>query len=544
MSRAFVGILVLAFASSGFARDTGAGLKAGPSSSSSSSSSGPSTTGSPHTALEGPVFRPAPPQAHALTLAEAEQRALDRNPAIAQARLGTQAASYAIAEGRAAYSPTFTASLTQRGQTNPATSQLAGGQQQVTTDASTYASGVSQALPWGGGRVSLDFTGSRTATSNVFSTYNPSFTSGVTAAVTQPLLRGLRVDATRAAIAEADIASDIADADLRQQVAVTLAGVRRAYWELVYATDAVATARRSEALAQQQLDDNRRRVEVGTVAPLDLVEAEAEVASRHQAVVQAEGVWRGAQVALKQLLVASATDPIWEAAVEPVDRPDATPRTIDVSRAIATAVANRSDVQAARLERQSRANTVRLLDDQRKPAVDLVAQYSLNGIGGTQVLRQTGTLGSEVIGTVPGSYLDVLRSIGALDYPTWTVGVNVTMPLGRRAADAAYARAQVQQRQDDVRIQALELTVAAQITRLGADVRSAEEVIRAAAAARVLAQKRLEAEEARRAAGLSTNFLVLQAQRDLATAQTNELRAQLDYRTALVDFDLAQTAPL
>lgn len=120
----------------------------------------------------------------------------------------------------------------------------------------------------------------------------------------------------------------------------------------------------------------------------------------------------------------------------------------------------------------------------------------------------------------------------------------MTVPLGNKASDAAFARAQVDQRQVDVGIQALEVCIAAHVTRIAEQVRTAEEQIRAAAAARELAQKRLDAEAARRAAGLSTNFLVLQAQRDLATAQTAELRAALDYRTALVDFDLVQQAPV
>jgi len=166
------------------------------------------------------------------------------------------------------------------------------------------------------------------------------------------------------------------------------------------------------------------------------------------------------------------------------------------------------------------------------------------GIGGTQILRQSGALGGGIIGTSPGSYLDVLRSLGALDYPTWSVGVSVTLPIGEKASDAAYARAQVEQRQQTARIQQLELAVAAQVTRVVEQVRSAEEQVRAAMAARELAQKRLDAEEARRAAGLSTNFLVLQAQRDLAAAQTAELRARLDHRKALVDFELVQQAPV
>ncbi|MEQ1573189.1 MAG: TolC family protein, partial [Vicinamibacterales bacterium] len=166
-----------------------------------------------------------------------------------------------------------------------------------------------------------------------------------------------------------------------------------------------------------------------------------------------------------------------------------------------------------------------------------------SGIGGTQVLRSTTSLGSEVIGTVSGSYWDVLQSIGGLSYPTWTVGVSVTMPIGNRAANARYAQADVARKQVDAQLASLELRVTAAVTRAAQQVRSAEEQVKAASAARALAARRLEAEQARRDVGLSTTFFVLQAQRDLATAETNELRAQLDYGTALADFDLAQEAP-
>jgi HAE1 family hydrophobic/amphiphilic exporter-1 len=243
-------------------------------------------------------------------------------------------------------------------------------------------------------------------------------------------------------------------------------------------------------------------------------------------------------------MVANTADPLWNASVTAVDRPQQGSRTLDVPAAIARAVASRSDAQVARKQQEAAGTSVKLFDDFRKPSINLVAEYGLSGIGGTEIQRQTGALGSQILGTNPGSYLDVLQSIGGLDYPTWSVGLNVTLPIGNRAAEAALARARMQERQVAAGIQALELAIAAQVTRIAEQVRSADEQVRAAAAARELAQKRLDAEQARRAAGLSTNFLVLQAQRDLATAQTAELRAALDYRTALADFDLVQEAPV
>ena len=176
-----------------------------------------------------------------ITLREAEQRAVDRNPAIAGARLGTEAAAFGVAESRAAYSPSFSATVAQRSQTNPGTTQLSGGQQ-ITNDALTLGTGLTQPLRWGGGSLFLDFGGSRNGTSNAFATYNPSFSSGITFSFVQPLFRGFEFDATRAEIEQAEIGSDIADAGLRAEMATTLANVRRAYWELVYAADALATS--------------------------------------------------------------------------------------------------------------------------------------------------------------------------------------------------------------------------------------------------------------------------------------------------------------
>jgi outer membrane protein TolC len=490
-----------------------------------------------------PVTTPSLSSGFTITLEEAERRALERNPAIAQARLETDVADYSVAESRTAFTPNLTVSFAQRSQTNPSTSQLAGGQGQVTNDTSNYGTALSQRLPWGGGSYSIDFNTNRSATSNVFATFNPSFTSGVTATFVQPLLKGLRFDSARAQMQLADITRSMADVQIRQQTVVTLHGVRRAYWELVYAADALDTARRSEALARRNLEDNMLRVQLGTLAPIDVVESEAEIASRHQATVQAEGAWRDAQVNLKELLVADTNDVLWSATLTPVERPSATLTAIDLPAAIGQAMANRTDLEIARKQRQSSDVSLRLANEERKPGVDLTVNYGASGLGGTQVLRGTDELGGTVIGTIPGSYVDALSSLLGMNYPTWSVGLSVSVPLGKKAADAAYARGVVEKRQADLQIETLQLRVAADVTRSAQAVRNAEERVQAATVARQAAEKRLQAETARRDAGMSTTFLVLQAQRDLATAETAELRSRLDHRTALADFERVQFAP-
>jgi outer membrane protein len=420
---------------------------------------------------------------------------------------------------------------------------LSGGQTQVTNDSSSYGTALSQLLPWGGGRITVAFDANRSATSNVFSTWNPSFGSGLSAAFTQPLLKGLTFDATRAGILRAEIDRTVAQVEVRRETATILNEIRRAYWALVHAADAKQTALDSENLARRHLDETRRRVELGTLAAIDLLEAEAEIALRHQTTVDAEGALRMAQVGLKRLIVRNTSDPVWNAELRPVDRPEPAAGPIDIAGAVAAAMETRTDVDMARQQIRGADLNLRLLSDDRKPGVDLVASYAVNGIGGTQVLRQSDALGGAIVGAVPGSYLDALGSIANLDYPTWSVGLNVTLPLGRRAADAAYARGQVEKRQADLALEALRLQVAADVTRVAEAVRSASESIQAAGVARELAQKRVDAEQARRDAGLATTFIVLQAQRDLAAAATNELRARLDYQTAVADFERAQAAP-
>ncbi|MBI3050508.1 MAG: TolC family protein [Acidobacteria bacterium] len=481
-----------------------------------------------------------------LSLAEAERRAAELNPQLIEARLGVEAADFTIAQRQAAFGTTVTTSLTQRSATNPATNQLVGGAgiRSVENTTSSYGTSVARALEWGGGQVSVDFSNDRQSTSNLFANFNPSYTSSLSATFAQPLLRGFRIDQNREQVQQARLERTSAGTTARQRTAQILAAVRRAYWDLVYTVDGLQTARQSVALAERQAQENRLRLELGTVAEIDVLQSEAEVAARSQAAVQAEGAWRAAQVALKQLIVTDTSDPLWATTIVPTDRPgyEAMP-ALDVPALVAQALAVRTDVDVLRRQGESAELNLRLLDDQRKPAVDLNLALTLNGVGGTQILRPSNVLGTTGVGAIPGGYVDALRAMGSLDYPTWVTGVSVSVPLGTSAAEAAAARGRVERRQVDARLRTLELEIAAAITRLADQVMNTSQQVRASIAARQLAERRLDAENARLQVGLSTTFLVLQAQRDLATAQTNELRALLDFRKALVDLEQAQEAP-
>jgi outer membrane protein TolC len=169
--------------------------------------------------------------------------------------------------------------------------------------------------------------------------------------------------------------------------------------------------------------------------------------------------------------------------------------------------------------------------------------YGANGLGGTQFLRTGSGVTSQIIGTVPGGYGDAWRTLTGRNFPTWNMALNFSYPLGASAAEAQVARAKVQLNQSAAQLRALELQVATDVTNAALQVQSGVTRYQAATVARELAQQRLDAEQSRFEVGLSTNFLVVQAQRDLATAQNTELRALLDYRRAMVDYERLQETP-
>ena len=477
-----------------------------------------------------------------LTLEEATARALERNLELAVERLNPQTFDLTIARLRAAYQPTATSQFNQRATTQPPTNQLNGGNI-VQNDTTDFNAGILQALPWGGGDVTFQFNNRKQVTSNIFANFNPTYTSNFNLAFAQPLLRGFVIDNNRQQLRVTAINRDISEIQLRGTIATTLSAVRNAYWELLYAIDAVEVARGSLTLAEKLVEDNQTRVEIGTMAPLDVVQAQAEAATRRQAVAQAEATWRTGELSLKRLIVNGTDDPLWRASINPADRPVFAPEPLNVESAVREALQNRTDLAQARRQIEANDTTMRFMRNETLPNLDLIASYGAQGLGGTQFIRQGSGLGSTVIGTVPGGFSDALRTLTGVNYPTWNFQLNVSYPLGTTAAGANYARARIQLNQSTAQLRALELQVATEVTNAALQVESSLTRYDAATVARQLAETRLQAEQSRFEVGLSTNFFVVQAQRDLATAQSSELRALLDYRRALVDFERAQEAP-
>lgn len=479
-----------------------------------------------------------------LRMEDAVQRALDRNLDIAVERLNPQTFDLSIAGLEANYRPTLTSTVGYRDANQFTRSQTAGADI-LTTATLTGNTGLLQNFKWGGGSASVAFNNNRLEQSDRFATRNPTINTFFTASLVQPLLRGFRTDNTRAQLRITRINQNISESQLRATVTNTLSGVRNAYWDLVYAVQAVDVARRSLQLAEQLVSDNQVRVEIGTLAPIDVLQAEAEAANRRQVLAAAESTWQTAELSLKRLIVSGTDDDLWRAQISPVDRPPYLPEPIDVEAAIVHALQQRTDLEQARDQLEGNNVSVQLLRDQTLPAVDLSASYGLAGIGGTQFVRDPGAqLGSPPTLTIPSGYGDALRTLRNLDAPTWSLQVNVSYPIGTSAADANLARARLQTQQAQAQIKALELQVATEVTTIALQIQNNLKRVEAAQAARELAERQLDAENSKFEVGMSTNYFVVQAQRDLSDAQNAELRAQLDYRKALVDFERVQQTAL
>ena len=504
-------------------------------------------TSTPTTAQQGgQTNAPAAGPKVSLTLDDAVKLALDKNLDIAVQRLNPQVSDLSVASARSVYLPTLNSTLSTQGQTALPTSQINLGTNNAApvTDTLTFNGGLNQNLQLGGGNLQVSLNNFRqTSTSNLIN-YNPAYNASWSAVYTQPLLRNFRTDVNRQQIQIAKLNRDVSDVQLKATITNTVSNVRNAYWDYVFAVQSVDVAKQSLDLANKQVEDNQTRVQVGTMAPINVVQAQAQSASALQNLVVAQANMRTGELALKRLIVNGTEDPNWNATLDPVDRPEFRPEEIDVDAAIRRALSERTDILTAQKDVQMNDVTLKYLNDQLKPQADLVATYNLQGIGGDLYQRaNSGILGSQAT-IVPGSIGDAYTSLFRNSYPRWVVQANIGIPLGFSTQQANVARARVQLNQVQAQLKQIELQVATELTNQAITIRSNAERVQAAQAARELAQRQLDAENSKFAVGMSTNYFVITAQNQLATAQSNELQAILNYRKSLVDFDRLQQTTL
>jgi outer membrane protein len=337
--------------------------------------------------------------------------------------------------------------------------------------------------------------------------------------------------------------------------------VQRAYWDLVFALRDVQIRRESVDLARTQLERNRRMVNEGTLAPIDLVSVEVELERRNEDLLTATEAVTRAENALKQLILGDHTAAEWNKAILPTDAPEIRDEHYQLSDAVAAAFANRPELAQNNLQQEINRVDVRYFENQTKPQVDLVAQYATTGLSGTVTSTANPFAGSTLLlldrlnqisdtlglppvvlpptGALPGflvgGYGQSLSNLFSNDFRTARVGVSFSLPLKNRAAEGQLGRALAEGRKIDAQRKTLEQAIEVEVRNALQAVETTRQRVETARAAREAAQKQLDSEQRRFQAGLSTTFFVLERQNALSEARGRELRAMTDYNKALAD---------
>lgn len=489
---------------------------------------------------------PAPPPADAvrhLSIDDAVALALEQNLGIRIQRFDPQIQDVAIAQARSFWAPTFSSTLSRNTQNQPSISSISPSYENSLVAAGV---GLTQLLQWGGS-YNASWNNSRLTTTNIFNNYSPQVQSNLSLSYTQPLLRNFKIDQVRQQVSLSEKVRSLSDIQLHAVVVQTVRSVKNAYWDLVYARNNLAVQRQSLALAQRSLTDNEKRVQIGTMAPIDIVQAQAEVASNEQNVIVAEAAIAQAEDRLRALVLDPDTPRFWEISLDPTDTAAFLSQPVDANAAVRSALDKRTDLRQARNTLEQSDINIRYFRNQILPDVNAQVSYGAIGVGGSQLAAinpfAAGPLPARTVLSERG-YGSVLADVLQSAYPQWSVGVQFGYPLGSNTAEANLARARLQYEQAQAQLRNLELQVATQVRDVARQVQTNQQRVHSVGASRALQEKKLEAEEKKFAAGMSTSFFVFQAQRDLAQARTLEIQTIADYNKSLVDLEAIQEVSL
>jgi outer membrane protein len=466
-----------------------------------------------------------------LSMEDAIELALARNLGLVVERYNDAEARFNLAQTFGIYDLNLIARLNAFGETSPSATNLAGAD--VTTqEQQTWNFGLRQ-LVKSGGTAALDFNNYRNESNSSFATINPLFRSDFDVSFNQPLLRGMGKKFTERGIQIARTNADISRETFSQQVSEGIQQVVNAYWTLVGARNQLTVTQRSLELAKQLHEQNKVRVEVGTLAPLELVQSEAGIATREEEIIRARAAVADGEDALRQLLDLDR-DTEWNAAIETTTPAEIERASIDLDAAIDRALESRPEVVSKRLGLSNFELDVDYFHNQLLPQFDVAARYGFNGLGGNVTERDFFT--GEILFQAPGGYSDALQQITDGSFEGWSITLDLSMPIQNRGAEAQFAKAEVAHDRALAALRQVELQVATEVRRAARGLDTAAQQIDSARVSRRLQERTLEAEQKRYDNGMSTSYRVLEIQRDLIDAANREVAAITGYRTALAEF--------
>jgi outer membrane protein TolC len=507
-----------------------------------------------------------------LTLADAIRMTLEQNNDVAIAKLDVQAARQNVRALEGIFDPRVAPNVSYERRVSANTSAI-GGATEGRLEQTEIAGGATltgRALR-GGGRFTVDFSSSRLESSNQFARLNPQFPSALSATFIQPLFRGREIDNDRRNILIARRAVDLTDAQLTQVVMDQLTLVEQAYWDVAFTVRNLEVLTAALEQARAQVSSNERQSKEGTLAPIDVVEAQTQVARFQLAVASGQQALTEAENRLKRLILSKRSADAWNKPIVPSDLADRTPPPIGVDEAVKLALTRRPELRALDSTLAQNAVDRAYFKNQTKPQVNVVGGYTIAGLAGDPLsgtseppvsddsddalltrLNELSILANlppiaapppSSGGAVPpffvGDYGTSLSTLFARRFPTAIVQLQMDIPLRNRTARANLARAEITATQIERRRQDLELAIESDVRDALQAVRSSQQRLEASAAARRYALEQYDSERRRFDSGISTVFLVLERQTAFVTAQASELRARADLNQAIADLERA-----
>ena len=508
-----------------------------------------------------------------LTLRETILMALENNREIEIERLNVQMNEFDYRASQGFYDPALMTSLFYDRRNIPIANPLAGGANAgLLTDNLTGSATISQRLREQGGLLQASYSNDRATTQNVFNILNPQFTSTLNLTFTPPLLKNRTIDPGRRQIKLARKRLDISDSQFRQRAIEIIAQVQRAYWDLVFARRDREIKRESVELARTQLLHNERLVEVGTLAPSDIISARVELERRNDEAAASIDAIQRTENALKMLLLQPENGDLWQSELVPVEQPEIeNGRVMPLIDALRLAMQNRPELEQFRIRGELNRIDEAYFRDQTRPQVDFFINYGMIGLAGAQRTETNFFAASNALLTSRVNQLSLLAGLnplpvnnggGALppfliggsgqglwnmlknDFRTWRFGVNINLPLRNRTAEAQLGRAIAEGRQIEIQRQRLVQGVEVEVRNALQGVVTARSRVEAARNSRVNAELQYQSEVRKFDAGQSTSFFVLDRQNALSASRGRELRALTDYTKAAAELQRVMSTTL
>ncbi len=380
-------------------------------------------------------------------------------------------------------------------------------------------------------------------TNNAFASVNPERNANITLSFEQPLLKGFgfSFDVPQKDIIISRNNLEAGLEDFKLSLMQNLYSIISAYWDLVAAQKNLEVAEQSLELANDQLRRNKTQVEVGTMAPIEIVSAERGVAEAEVGIISARADVRNAQETLIKMLYASEENDIWNMRIVATDEPAPEELKVNLESQMETAINNRPELKKRLIELESADLNVKSSFWDMLPEVNVTGSVTSKGTGGEVLIFNTDNPFDptrEVIGSSPVEYSDIFQQITDRQFIDWSVGINVSFQLFNSNARGQHATQKAAETMAKVNLLKAKQDTIAAVRKAVRDLETSYLQIKANEKARILAERQLEAERKKFDVGSSTNFQVLQYVRDLEDARSQEVRARINYNLAIYNLQL------